>query len=508
MDDLKTSNWSQIQLDREASFEQGTTLDLFIEEDNLIRAYDLLLKEFDWSEWEDTYKFKKGQPPIKPFYIAGLLLYGISERIRSSRDLEKATRMRLDFMWFLEGQTIDHSTICKFRIKFESQLKDLSKQIKIIAQDLLGGGKSYSTDGTRIRSNSSRHGARTAKSIEKKLAELDKNLATNLEKMAIQDTLESPQKATIEDLNNATNKINKQKKVLEKAKKVAMERDIVKQKKDGKKAKGVRVPVTDPDSSITKNKDGGYAPNYTPTTVIDNDTGIIMQSDIPVGSNEAITVPNAVIEIQDILGIKPKELLFDGGFKAGTNLEFLDKNGIQAVAPIFNTENNPAIRDDARIAVLESDYEQLPLYGKSLDKSAFIYDKEDELYLCPMGEEMLLSKTATKKVNGKDVKIQYYTAQNCADCPLAKQCLVKAKNRTITRDEYECYRDKLAEHMKNGGNKTYKKRAPNSEGGFAHIKGNLYIRQFLLRSLNKVRIEWEWICSACNFRKIARYLTI
>lgn len=103
MDDLKTMSWNKIQLDSEAPFEQGTTLDLFIEDDNLIRAYDLLLREIDWSIWEDTYELQKGQPPIKPFYIAGLLLFGISERIRSSRDLEKATRMRLDFMWFLEG---------------------------------------------------------------------------------------------------------------------------------------------------------------------------------------------------------------------------------------------------------------------------------------------------------------------------------------------------------------------------------------------------------------------
>ena len=51
MDDLKTMSWSKIQLDCEAPFEQGTTLDLFIEDDNLIRAYDLLSREIDWSIW-------------------------------------------------------------------------------------------------------------------------------------------------------------------------------------------------------------------------------------------------------------------------------------------------------------------------------------------------------------------------------------------------------------------------------------------------------------------------
>ena len=500
--------WSKPQLNRESPFEKNLTLDKLIADDHFIRGYDLLLNEFNWSKWEVLYNLKKGQPPIHPFYIAGILLYGISEKIRSSRDLEKACVNRLDFMWFLEGQIIDHSTICYFRKRFEAELKDLSKQIKVLAKELLGGGKSVSTDGTTIRSNSSRHGARTAKSLEKKLKKLADEITENLKKMAIQDTLENPSEATLLELKQAEEQFNKTKEKLEKAKEVAIKRDIIKKKKVGKNAMAVRVPVSDTDSYITKNKDGGYGPNYIPTIVIDNDTGIIVQSDIPESSDESGTVPGAIEEIENIFGKKPDNILFDGGFKTGLNLKYLDENNVQAVAPIFNVDGNPCIREDARIAIPESEYENIPLYGKKLDKSAFIYDLDKDVYLCPMGRELPLNKIALREINGEKIKVKYYRCESCESCPLKKKCLKKTMNRTISRDIHEPLREKLAEYMKNEGKILYKKRAPNSEGIFAHIKGNLGVRQFLLRGLDNVRIEWEWISAACNVRKLAKFMII
>ena len=56
------------------------------------------------------YDGHRGQPPIHPMRLAGAILYGLMRGIRSSRELEDATRERLDFRWFLEGRTVDHSS--------------------------------------------------------------------------------------------------------------------------------------------------------------------------------------------------------------------------------------------------------------------------------------------------------------------------------------------------------------------------------------------------------------
>jgi len=54
-------------------------------------------------------------------------------RIRSSRQLEYACQNNLDFLWLVEGRTLDHDTICKFRVKFKEPLKELFKQINRVA---------------------------------------------------------------------------------------------------------------------------------------------------------------------------------------------------------------------------------------------------------------------------------------------------------------------------------------------------------------------------------------
>ena len=52
----------------------------------------------------------------------------------------------------------------------------------------------------------------------------------------------------------------------------------------------------------------------------------------------------------------------------------------------------------------------------------------------------------------------------------------------------------------------YRRRAWIAETPFAIIKAALGIRRFLLRGLEKVNIEWDWICSAFNLGKLVRLL--
>ena len=63
-----------------------------------------------------------GQPAIPPWVMAGVILYGLMRRIRSSRQLEYACGNNIDFMWLAEGRTIDHDTLCKFRTQFQGAL--------------------------------------------------------------------------------------------------------------------------------------------------------------------------------------------------------------------------------------------------------------------------------------------------------------------------------------------------------------------------------------------------
>ncbi len=95
-----------------------------------------------------------GQPPIHPRVIASIVLCRFLCRICTSRTLEESLTDRNNFRWLLEGRTIDHTTICKFRQKNSEALKELFVQIVLVARDL--GHVPLETlgfNGTRMRAD-------------------------------------------------------------------------------------------------------------------------------------------------------------------------------------------------------------------------------------------------------------------------------------------------------------------------------------------------------------------
>ena len=52
------------------------------------------------------------------------------------------------------------------------------------------------------------------------------------------------------------------------------------------------------------------------------------------------------------------------------------------------------------------------------------------------------------------------------------------------------------------GKATYARRMHAAETPFGHIKWAMGVRQFLLRGVEKVRIEWLWVCTAYNLKKL------
>ena len=135
----------------------------------------------DWSSWTQEYNGRVGQPPIPPWVMAGIILYGLMRKIRSSRQLEYACGNYIDFMWLAEGRRIDHSTFCDFRTKFKGPLKDLFKQIGHVAMRM-GFIKllEVAFDGTRVKANASRFHTWTAEKVEAVLQELETRVAEML----------------------------------------------------------------------------------------------------------------------------------------------------------------------------------------------------------------------------------------------------------------------------------------------------------------------------------------
>jgi transposase len=96
-------------------------LDDAVPTEHLVRLFDEILGRLDWSSWEACYHPYLGQPAIHPRVLASILLYGLLHRIRSSRLLERATQMQLDFRWLAHGHAPDHTTLSEFRRNFQNR---------------------------------------------------------------------------------------------------------------------------------------------------------------------------------------------------------------------------------------------------------------------------------------------------------------------------------------------------------------------------------------------------
>jgi transposase len=509
--------WASAPMPREQMTLFAPTLDAMIGEDDSVRLFDEVLSGIDWTQWEAEYDGGcRGQPPIHPRHPAACLLYGMCRGIRSSRKLEEACVYRLDFVWLLEGRQIDHSTLAKFRTRFAKPLKDLFRQVCRVAMSigLIRLGE-VAFDGTRVRANNSRYRTRTAKVLEEKLKTLDALFEQMLAEAKAADQKEaegadaSPTRLP-KDLADLEQRRQRVQEALQKAKAGDEAR---KQNGIDPQKNPVQIPTTDPDSRVMPNKEGGYAPNYTPTAITDGECGFILDADVLAEVNESSALLPGLQRVEEMCGQRPEKLLTDAGNNSGQILEPLEEQGIEVYVPVEANQplpGNPAFRDDPTQPVPEEEWPKLPRNGRSqLAKSCFVYNEEQDEYRCPQGHAMRCSKSKSDVRSGERVPLRVYRCSQCAGCPLAAACLGKTaqRGRTVTRDGYEGVRERTAARMASeAGKKVYNERPRIAEQPFGLLKRVMGLRQFLLRGLEKVKTEWSWAVTAFNVGKLVREL--
>jgi len=506
------ARWATAPMDRQQIQLFCPTLDQMISPEHPVRLFDEILRGLDWSEWEACYVLVHGQPPIHPRIVGSVLLYGLSQGIRSSRRLEWAVANALDYLWLAEGRTIDHSTVCHFRKDHAAQLKALFRQIGRVAMHLgLVRLNQVALDGTKLRANSSRHSTATAATIEQRLTELDKQIEAAMAQWQQADQQEQELFETgggYEHLPRKLADLRRRQEQLRQALVAAQARAA-----EAPKPESVAVSVADPEAPVAPNKEGGFAPNYTPMATVDATAGVIVAADVLPDSDESEALVPAVAQVQAVCGAKPQQALADAGFSSGPNLQAMDRQQVEAFIPSgsrSDPQDNPARRADLSEPVPAEQWDRLPVdrSTRRLGRTAFVYEAARDVYVCPRGQALPYARTYDKFRRKGPIPVRQYVCATCAGCPLAGRCLSpKASRRTIDRDEHEPLREAMDARLRSpAGRATYRLRQWRAEGTFGVIKSVMGVRQFLLRGLANVRIEWTWIASAFNLRKLAQHL--
>lgn len=512
----KASYWQEAPMPREQLVLFADSLENRIPKDHPVRILDELLDLLDWSEWESEYHGSFGQPPIHPSVLCKILLFAITRGIRSSRKIEYNVSHSIDFIWLASGRTIDHTTLSRFRRDHKGRLKKIYRDMVRLAINLKAAKLSeLCIDGSRVLANANRYRTLTAKKAERLIEELDKQIASALGELESSDELEEffddgqPADKLPESLRDMKERQKQLQAALEKLQQMDAER--ASWVKDPEK-NPAQLPVTDPDSRILPNKEGGYAANFTPMAVTETVHGFIVGADVLIGNVEHACMPGMIERIEEEFGQKVEMVMADTAYPTGPNLTEMERLKVELLAPLAEPKckDNPALREDPTEPVAEEDVDGLPVNSqtKRFDKTAFVYDPEQDCYCCPAGKKLPRSGSEKKKKKKSgEVSLQMiYTCRDCAGCPLADRCRTDPnakKGRRVTHDVHEAARRRHRERMKRPeATADYKRRQHIGETPFAVLKACFGLRQFLLRGIEGVQTEWLWHCTAFNLKKL------
>src|SRR6202051_3475414 len=178
--------------DRETGFLLPPSLDDWLPERHLARFVVEVIGSLDLSAMARSYR-GTGSASYHPELLLGVLVYGYTTGVFSSRKLEQATYDSVAFRFIAGNEHPDHDTIAKFRRRFLKQIEALFVEVLKLAREmgLLKLG-TVALDGTKIHANASRHSALSFEHAGKIEAQLKAEVAELLVKAEAVDQADVP----------------------------------------------------------------------------------------------------------------------------------------------------------------------------------------------------------------------------------------------------------------------------------------------------------------------------
>ena len=108
--------------------------------------------------------------------------------------------------------------------------------------------------------------------------------------------------------------------------------------------------------------------------------------------------------------------------------------------------------------------------------------------------------------NGYETTRRYYQCENCEGCDVREECHKSQYNRRIqVSPQLNRFKDEARKNLMSEKGLELRSRRPiEPESVFGHIKYNRGFTRFMLRSLEKVKIEWGLLSIAHNMMKLAQ----
>lgn len=464
-------------------------LDDIVEKDNEVRLIDQFVNALPLGSYGfDDNAVEDGRPKYHPGLLLKIFIYGYMNRIRSSRELERACKINVEMMWLTQQLVPDHNTINNFRKDNSKGIKEVFKATVKMAQHFeLIGGKLLAGDSTKLRAQNSKKNNYNEKKIARHEAYINEKISQYLDQLEqAQDDQEREEiKASIEQQESRR-------------------KDYKQLKEKLKQTAEKQISTSDPDSRqmIIRNNITEVA--YNVQTTVDATHKLLIDYEV-TNTNDGKAMGEMVERSVNIIGHTDFTVLYDKGYHTGSEFTRAEQAGVDVLVAI------PAL----------SSASQAP--DPSYNKSEFKYDEDKDIYICPQGEELTPAEgTYTLKDASKpnySYEFKKYRTSACKTCPVKHLCTrSKTGIRHIERSEHAGAIERNAARIEATG-KLYKERQAIVE---AQEKGpySLFLRygtikrqwgfDHIMTKKNKERASSDvgLIMSSYNLRRLFNILNI
>lgn len=447
---------------------------------------DLLARINIENFWGRESQPKRGKVPYHPCAMLGIIFYGITKGVFSSRKLEEMCTRDMGFMYVSGHSTPDHATIARFISEHIEAIADVFVQVLYILQ--AQGHLDYdmiAIDGSKIKANASNRFSGKVADFKKRKKKLDENINLALEKLQDSQDAETSE--------------------YWKKKKTAYEKDQEKisefleavEPQFTKKNKEMKQNITDPDSRVMK-AGQKYLFAYN-AQVVANDKGIIVGADVVNDSNDdkmlkhMLETTKAQSPEAKKEEVKKGKVLCDNGYVTQDSVAYAAEENIDTYMPVSC---------DKKLYEQEQDEDETITL-----KDCELWEDDENVY-CKCPGEVVVER---KKV--KDQKSYTFTFANidkCTSCKYKDRCQKnKEKPKSYNVKYKRIINDRHLKHQKEKmrteeSRRIYSQRINLVEKIFGHMKWNWGFASFFRRGQEKVRVEWILLCIAYNIKKSFR----
>ena len=479
--------------------------------DDSVRLIDQVLEEIDYRKLYLTYSSEGRNPAVSPKTLFKVMVYAYSQHIYSSREIEKACKLNLAFIYLLKGEKApDHNTIARFRKKhLTSCIEDLLTQlVNLLVESDEIRFENLFIDGTKIEANANKYSFVWRGAIEKGEIKLQdkacKYLMEELGYRTVPEYISSEylQKVLsdlvlIADSNGIEFVYGSGKRKTEIQRQIETIEDFKTRQKKYEDAHATfkgrnSYSKTDKDATFMHMKEdymrnGQLKPGYNIQAAVESE--YIVGIDASAERSDVNTLIPFLEKLNKNYGRNFDNLIADAGYESEENYDYLKRNNITPYIKPSNYE-----------------YSKTKKFQNEMEfRLSMEYDKEKDEFTCKGDRTLYFSGTRTKKGStGYTSTTKIYKCKTCEGCPYHGKCYKGQYSKSIQVSEtFDAFRQESRDNITSDkGIQLRVNRSIQVEGVFGVTKQDYGFKRFLTRGKENVLTEYMLLAIAFDLNKL------